>query len=137
MCEHHVYVVEGCLATYSANLPAIFRGLADYVDRVLHGARVDSLPIEQPREFEFLINQNTAEMLGLAGFQRPPGFPATEYSSGSGAPRTLRRSLLRPRDAQLSGQRTQSVSGRVSYALRSSSSRMRRSRSRGLVTCPS
>ena len=66
MCEHRVYVVDGCLATYSASLPAIFSGLADYVHRVLLGARVDSLPIEQPREFEFVINQRTADALGLA-----------------------------------------------------------------------
>ena len=66
MCEMRMYVVDGCLATYSASLPAMFARLADYVDRVLRGARADSLPIEQPREFEFVINQKTADALGLA-----------------------------------------------------------------------
>lgn len=65
MCELRIYVVDGCLATYSASLPAIFAQMADYVDRLLRGTRVDSLPIEQPREFEFVINQKTSDTLGV------------------------------------------------------------------------
>ena len=66
MCESRFFVVSGCLATYSASLPAMFAQLADYVDRLLRGARVETMPIEQPREFEFLINQKTADSLALA-----------------------------------------------------------------------
>jgi putative tryptophan/tyrosine transport system substrate-binding protein len=65
MCELRMYVVDGCLATYSASLPSMFTRLADYVDRILRGARPENLPIEQPREFEFVINEGVAERLGL------------------------------------------------------------------------
>ena len=52
--------------TYSADLQAIFRGMASFVDRILKGAKPASLAIEQPREFELVINTKTARSLGLA-----------------------------------------------------------------------
>ena len=64
-CEFKLYVEEGCLMTYSANLDAMFQRLAYYVDRVLKGANPGDLAIEQPREFEFVINLKTARALGL------------------------------------------------------------------------
>lgn len=64
-CEMRRYVAEGCLMTYSANFPGMFRRLAYFVDRVLKGASPANLPIEQPREFEFVINLRTAKALGL------------------------------------------------------------------------
>ena len=64
-CELREYVVEGCLMTYSANLNTIFRRMADFVARILKGARPSELPIEQPREFEFVVNLKTARALGL------------------------------------------------------------------------
>jgi putative ABC transport system substrate-binding protein len=64
-CEMRRYVVEGCLMTYSANLNGLFRRLAYYVDRILRGANPADLPIEQPREFEFVFNLKTARTLGL------------------------------------------------------------------------
>ena len=51
--------------TYSASLKALFRRMAYFVDRILKGARPADLPIEQPREFEFVINLRTAKALGL------------------------------------------------------------------------
>ena len=65
-CELREYVVEGCLMTYSADLQAMFRSMASFVDRILKGAKPASLAIEQPREFELVINMNTARSLGLA-----------------------------------------------------------------------
>jgi putative ABC transport system substrate-binding protein len=65
-CELRQYVVEGCLMTYSASFPAIFRRLAHYVDRILKGASPAELPVEQPSEFEFVINAETAAALGLS-----------------------------------------------------------------------
>ena len=64
-CEMREYVEEGCLMTYSANLNMMFRMFASFVDRILKGAKPSDLAIEQPREFEFVINQKTAQTLGL------------------------------------------------------------------------
>jgi putative ABC transport system substrate-binding protein len=64
-CEMRRYVAEGCLMTYSASLKALFRRMAYFVDRILKGARPADLPVEQPREFEFVVNLKTAKALGL------------------------------------------------------------------------
>jgi putative tryptophan/tyrosine transport system substrate-binding protein len=64
-CEMRRYVAEGCLMTYSANFPGMFRRLAYFVDRVLKGASPANLPVEQPREFDCVINLRTAKALGL------------------------------------------------------------------------
>jgi len=65
-CEMRRYVVEGCLMTYSANLNGMFRRMAYYVDRILKGTQPADLPVEQPREFELVINLKTARELGLS-----------------------------------------------------------------------
>ncbi len=64
-CEMRRYVAEGCRMTYSANLGAMFRRLSYFVDRILSGANPADLPIEQPREFECVVNLKTAKALGL------------------------------------------------------------------------
>ena len=60
-----MYVVESCLMTYSADLSAMFYREAHYVDWILKGAKAGNLAIDQPREFDFVINDNTARALGL------------------------------------------------------------------------
>ncbi len=64
-CEMRLYVEDGCLMTYSADLSAMFRDLADITARLLEGARPADLPMQQPREFDFLVNLTTAHELGL------------------------------------------------------------------------
>lgn len=64
-CELREYVVDGCLMTYSADLNAMFGQMASFVARILKGANPGELPIEQPREFQFVINKKTADALGL------------------------------------------------------------------------
>ena len=56
---------RGGLMAYGANRAAQFRRTAYYVDRILTGTKPADLPIEEPREFDFVINLKTAQALGL------------------------------------------------------------------------
>jgi putative ABC transport system substrate-binding protein len=56
---------RGGLMAYAPNRAAQHRRAAYYVDRILTGAQPATLPIEQPREFDFIINARTAQALGL------------------------------------------------------------------------
>ena len=51
---------------YGVNRPALYRRVAAYVDKILTGARPADLPVERPTEFDFVINQKTAQSLTLA-----------------------------------------------------------------------
>ena len=55
----------GCLASYWPNTADLARRAANYVDRILKGARPGDIPIEQPTKSDFLINLKTAKALGL------------------------------------------------------------------------
>lgn len=59
------YVDVGGLAAYGPSAPESFRNAAAYVDKVLKGAKPGDLPVEQPTQFEFVINLKTARTLGL------------------------------------------------------------------------
>jgi putative tryptophan/tyrosine transport system substrate-binding protein len=56
---------RGGLIAYGPKFDAMFRRAAHYVDRVLKGARPEELPIQQPDEFELVINRRSAAALGL------------------------------------------------------------------------
>jgi len=59
------YVEAGVLMSYGPNFPDLFRRAADYVDKILHGAKPESLPVEQPTKFDLVVNLTTARVLGL------------------------------------------------------------------------
>jgi putative tryptophan/tyrosine transport system substrate-binding protein len=65
MSGGQAYVEMGGLISYGPNGPALFRRAADYVDKILRGAKPGDLPVEQPTKFDLVINLVTARALGL------------------------------------------------------------------------
>jgi ABC-type uncharacterized transport system substrate-binding protein len=59
------YVEAGGLMSYGPNFPDLFRRAADYVDKILRGAKPGEIPVEQPTKFDLVINLTTAKALGL------------------------------------------------------------------------
>jgi putative ABC transport system substrate-binding protein len=59
------FATNGGLACYGANVGEQFRRAAGYIDRILHGEKAADLPVQQPTEYEFVINGKTAKALGL------------------------------------------------------------------------
>jgi putative ABC transport system substrate-binding protein len=64
----HVFAFEvedGALASYGAEPAENFQRVAEYADRLLHGAKVADLPFEGPRGFHLTLNLTTAKAIGV------------------------------------------------------------------------
>src|SRR5262249_16628700 len=59
------FAEAGALLSYGTSYPDLFRAAANYVDKILHGAKPADLPVEQPTRFEFVVNLKSAKALGL------------------------------------------------------------------------
>jgi putative ABC transport system substrate-binding protein len=59
------YVESGGLMSYGPNTQELFRRAADYVDKILRGAKPADIPVEQPTKFDLIVNLKTAKALGL------------------------------------------------------------------------
>src|SRR5262245_2305742 len=59
------YVEAGGLMSYGANFFLTYRKSADYVARILRGAKPAELPIEQAEKFELVVNLKTAKAIGV------------------------------------------------------------------------
>jgi ABC-type uncharacterized transport system substrate-binding protein len=58
-------VEVGGLMSYGANFPDLFRRTAEFVDKILRGAKPGEIPVEQPTKFDLAINLTTAKAFGL------------------------------------------------------------------------
>ena len=59
------FVEAGGLMTYSVNYNDLARRAANYVDKILKGAKPADLPVEQPTKFELVVNLKTAKQINL------------------------------------------------------------------------
>jgi putative ABC transport system substrate-binding protein len=59
------FVEAGGLMSYGGNLAYQFRRAAVYVDKILKGAKPADLPVEQPTQFDLVVNMRTAKDLGI------------------------------------------------------------------------
>jgi ABC-type uncharacterized transport system substrate-binding protein len=60
------FVEEGFLLSLGVSLPSHQRRAAYYVDKILKGAKPADLPVEQPNQFDLVVNLKTAKALGYA-----------------------------------------------------------------------
>ena len=59
------FAASGAVASLGWDLTTNYRGAARYVDRILKGAKPGDLPVEQPTQFELVINLKSAKTIGM------------------------------------------------------------------------
>jgi len=65
ICQWREMAEQGCLLSYGPSRPDLFRRTASFVARLFQGASLGELPIEQPTNFELVVNAKTAKTLGI------------------------------------------------------------------------
>ncbi|MGB7303627.1 MAG: ABC transporter substrate-binding protein [Burkholderiaceae bacterium] len=63
--QMHAHAYAGGLLSYASNLKKNFHHAAKFVDKILKGANPATLPVEQPTDFELIVNMKTAKKLGI------------------------------------------------------------------------
>jgi len=66
LLTHLEGAADGALMAYATDLNALFSRAASYADRLMKGATVGELPVEQPTTFRLVFNARTAKALGIA-----------------------------------------------------------------------
>jgi putative ABC transport system substrate-binding protein len=59
------FVEAGGLMSYGPDNTDLWRRAADFVDKILKGAKPADLPVQQATKFEFLVNMNAAKQIGV------------------------------------------------------------------------
>jgi putative ABC transport system substrate-binding protein len=70
MYPYSEFVEAGGLMSYAPSYTDSWRRAADYVDKILNGAKPGDLPVEQPKKFDLIINLKAAKQIGLTIPQR-------------------------------------------------------------------
>ena len=85
------FVEAGGLMSYGPNFLDLYRRAADFVDKILRGAKPADIPVEQPTKYDLVLNLKTAKALGLT---IPPSLLPAPTRSSNEASRVHRAVLL-------------------------------------------
>ncbi|HEY8250427.1 MAG TPA: ABC transporter substrate binding protein, partial [Burkholderiales bacterium] len=59
------YAEAGALVAFGASFSHMYARAAEYADRILKGAKPNEMPVEQPSQYELIVNLKSARALGI------------------------------------------------------------------------